>query len=148
MLNFKRSPLLYAPHPLNEPLPGSVEDIYQNSNPLPPAGGFYVHKPVHIGTVAGWQIPVFLGFRTDGGSNTVVGIMFADHFLFLRENNITPSKRYLSEYMDDWLQGWSSVHNRSFHEKVFENMNGSEHYTRHWNMPNTKSIRDQLKDLS
>jgi len=101
MLNFKRTPLLHAPYPLNEPLPGSVLDIYQNTNPLPSSDGSYVHKPVHMGSVAGWQIPVLLDFRTDGASNTVVGRMFADHFLFLKESHITPSKRYFSEHMDN-----------------------------------------------
>lgn len=127
------------------PLPGSVPGLYPDTNPLPPAGTGYVHRPVHMGTVRGFKLPLWLGFRTDGLSNKVVGRMFADHLLFLRSNNITPSKTYLSEFMEDWLRDWSYVHNRTFHDKVFAGMPYNE--CRHWNMPNTKTIRDQLKDL-
>lgn len=101
MLNLKRTPILYSPFPLNEPLPGSVANQYQNTNPLPAADGTYVHRPVHMGTIYGYQVPLLIGYRNNGESNKVVGRMFAYHFLFLREHNITPSKRYLSEHMDN-----------------------------------------------
>ena len=96
------------------PLPGSVPNLYPNSNPLPPADATYEHRPVHIGTVAGFKHPLWRGFRTDGLSNKVVGRMIADHLLFLRSNNLTPSKTYFSEYMEDWLRDWSFAHNRTF----------------------------------
>lgn len=74
-----------APAPA-APLPGSVPNLYPNTNPLPPADASYVHRPVHMGTVAGFKHPVWLGFRTGtllGQSNKVVGRMIADHLLFL-----------------------------------------------------------------
>ncbi len=40
------------------PLAGSVPNLYPNTNPLPPADASYVHKPVHIGTVAGFKYPL------------------------------------------------------------------------------------------
>ncbi len=49
--------------------------------------------------------------------------------------------------MDAWLEQWSAANNQQLHEKVYGNMSGNEHYTRHWNMPNTTTIRDQLKNL-
>lgn len=101
MLNFKRSLILYSPFPLNEPLPGSVENQFQNTNPLPPADATYMHRPIHMGTIYGYHLPLLIGYRNNGESNRIVGRMFADHFLFLRQHNITPSKRYFSEHMDN-----------------------------------------------
>lgn len=46
-----------APAPA-APLPGSVPNLYPNTNPLPPADASYVHRPVHMGTVAGFKHPV------------------------------------------------------------------------------------------
>lgn len=40
------------------PLPGSVPNLYPNTNPLPPADASYVHRPVHMGTVAGFKHPL------------------------------------------------------------------------------------------
>lgn len=40
------------------PLPGSVPNLYPNTNPLPPADASYVHRPVHMGTVAGFKQPL------------------------------------------------------------------------------------------
>ena len=70
-------------------LPGSVPNLYPNTNPLPPADASYVHRPVHMGTVAEFKHPLWLGFRTDGQSNKVVCRMISDHLLFLRSNNLT-----------------------------------------------------------
>ena len=47
--------------------------------------------------------------------------------------------------MEDWLRDWSFAHNRSFYDKVFADMANDE--ARHWNMSNTKSIRDQLRNV-
>lgn len=80
-------------------LPGRIPNLYPNTNPLPPAYASYVHRPVHMGTVTGFKLPLWLGFRTDRQSNTVVGRMLADHFLFLPYNNLTSSKTYCCEYM-------------------------------------------------
>ncbi len=41
--------------PYNEALPGSVGGLFQATNALPPADATYVPKPVHMGTVAGFQ---------------------------------------------------------------------------------------------
>lgn len=43
-----------------------VPNQYPNTNPLPPTDICYVHRPLHIGTVAGYEYPVWCGFRTDG----------------------------------------------------------------------------------
>ena len=101
MLNFKRNPILYSPiGPINEPLPGSFPGLFQKTNPLPPNDGSYVHKPIHMGAVAGMEAPLLLGYVPLGRYNRIVGRMFADHFLFLKENKITPSKTYFSYRMD------------------------------------------------
>lgn len=55
MLNLKRTQILYSPFPLNEPLPGSVANQYQNTNSLPAADGTYEHRPVHMGTIYGYK---------------------------------------------------------------------------------------------
>lgn len=39
-------------------LPGSVPNLYPNTNPLPPADASYVHRPVHMGTVAEFKHPL------------------------------------------------------------------------------------------
>lgn len=71
--------------------------------------------------------------------------MMADHLIFLRSTKLTSSKVYFDKFMEDWLRDWSFAHNRPFYDKVFANM--ADDKARHWNMPNTKSIRDQLRDL-
>ena len=134
-----------APAAPPAPLPVSVPNLYPNTNFLPPADASYVHKPVHIVTVAGFKYPFWCGFHTNGQFNKVVGRMIADHLLFLRFNNLTSSKTYFFEYMGDLLRDWSFAHNRSFYDKVFAGMTNDE--TRHRNMPNTKFIRDQLRTL-
>lgn len=130
---------------LSAPLPGSVPNLYPNTNPLPPADASYLHKAVHMGTVAGFKYPLWCGFHTNGQSNKIVGRMIADYLLFLRSNNLTSSKLYFSEYMEDSLRDWSFAHNSWFYDKVFAGMTNNE--ARHWNMPNTESIRDQLINL-
>ena len=45
--------------------------------------------------------------------------MISDHFIFLRSNNLTSSKTYLYEYMEDRLRDGSFANNRSFNDEVF-----------------------------
>jgi hypothetical protein len=127
-------------------LPGSVPNLYPNTNPLPPVDASYVHRPVHLETVTGSRGTVRPGFHTNGQSNKVVGRMMADHLLFLGSNRLSPSKTYFSNDMLDWLKDWSFDQNPSFYGKVFQDINDGQ--PRIWNMPNSKSIRDQLKDLA
>lgn len=127
-------------------LPGNVPNQFPNTNPTPPADVSYVHRPVHIGTITGYKPYLISGFHTNGQSNKVTGRMMADHLLFLRRNNLTPSERYFNERMEDWLHDWSLAHNQSFYDKVYTDMH-TDQKGRLWNMPNTKAIRDQLKDL-
>ena len=121
-------------------LPGSVPNIHPNTNPLPPSDATYVHRHVHMGTVAGFKLPFWLDFHTNGQSNKVVYRMISDHFLFLRSNNLTSSKTYLYEYMEDRLRDGSFANNRSFNDEVFAGVANNK--ARHWNMPNTKAMRD------
>lgn len=47
--------------------------------------------------------------------------------------------------MEDRLRDWSFANNRSFNDKVFAGVDNNK--ARHWNMPNTKAIRDELSNL-
>ena len=38
-------------------LPGSVPNIHPNTNPLLPSDATYVHRHVHMGTVARFKLP-------------------------------------------------------------------------------------------
>lgn len=114
-------------------------------NPLFPSDASYEYKPLHIVIVARFKYPFLCGFHTYKQSNKVAGRMIADHFLFLRSNNLTPNKTYFSEYMEDWLRDGSFTHNPSFYNKALANIANNE--ARHWNMPNNKFIRDQLIKL-
>lgn len=44
--------------------------------------------------------------------------MFGDHFLFLRQHNITPSMTYFNEYMDNRLRAIARNNNLTFYDKV------------------------------
>lgn len=105
-----------------------------------------MNRSVQKGTVAGWRSFIWGGFHTNGLSNKVVGRMVADHLLFLRDNKLTPSNTYFCEYFNDWFHAWSLSHNRDFYNKVFAGRPNDQ--VRLWNMPNNKSIRDQLINLA
>lgn len=96
---------IYNPPAPAAQLPENVSGIFPNTSPLPPTDASYVHRPVHIGTVAGHHNRLSAGFLTNEQSNTVVGRMIADHLLFLRSNKITPSKTYSSQGMENLLRG-------------------------------------------
>lgn len=95
---FKYFPIVCGAVPAAQ-LPGSVIAIYPNTSTLLPPDASYVHRPVHIVTVAGHHNRLSAGFLNNEQSNTVVGRMIADNILFLRSDKITTSKTYSSQAM-------------------------------------------------
>lgn len=95
--------------------------------------------------VAGPKYAKTCGFHTDTQCNKVVYIMIADHLVLLYSNNLIFSETYFCVCMQDQLYDWSFVHNHAFYNKVFQHMANDE--ARHWNMPNTKFIRNKLRNL-
>ena len=72
-----------------------------------------------MGIIYGHDI-FLLGYRNNGEENKIVSRMFADDFLFLPQDNITPSMRHFNEYMDNGLRDSSRNNNNlTFYDKIF-----------------------------